>query len=93
MRFSLAEITFHLDIFILFDAPFFSKAISDPSCFTSHEGSLAKTNTGAWLALPSPSQESVERTNGDIKDMLVAWIADYDSSLFSSRKTVLSILG
>ncbi|XP_068231939.1 KRAB-A domain-containing protein 2-like [Palaemon carinicauda] len=43
---------------------------------------------------------SVERANGDIKDMLVAWMADNDSQdwptgimFVSSRKTVLSTPG
>ena len=47
---------------------------------------MAKTCSGSWKAAPpTKSQGSVERANGDIKDMLVAWLADNNTQDWTIR--------
>ena len=79
-----AEVAFHLlDIFLLFGAPVVLQS-DNGSEFTSQVITELKE---VWPKLTlvhgkprhPQSQGSVERANGDIKDMLVAWMADNDS--------------
>ncbi|XP_064099873.1 KRAB-A domain-containing protein 2-like isoform X3 [Macrobrachium nipponense] len=79
-----AEVAFHLlDIFLLFGAPVILQS-DNGSEFTSQVITELKE---VWPKLTlvhgkpchPQSQGSVERANGDIKDMLVAWLADNDS--------------
>ena len=79
-----AEVAFHLlDIFLLFGAPVILQS-DNGSEFTSQVITELKE---VWPKLTlvhgkprhPQSQGSVERANGDIKDMLVAWMADNDS--------------
>ncbi|XP_076036969.1 KRAB-A domain-containing protein 2-like [Oratosquilla oratoria] len=79
-----AEVAFHLlDIFLLFGAPVILQS-DNGSEFTSQVITELKE---VWPKLTlvhgkprhPQSQGSVERANGDIKDMLVAWMADKDS--------------
>ena len=69
-----------LDIFLLFSAPAILQSDSG-SEFTSHVITELKA---VWPDLTivhgkprhPQSQGSVERANGDLKDMLIAWLAD-----------------
>ena len=79
-----AEVAYHLlDIFLLIGAPVILQS-DNGSEFTSN---VIKELKEVWPNLKlvhgkprhPQSQGSVERANGDIKDMLVAWMADNDS--------------
>ncbi|KAK4297539.1 hypothetical protein Pmani_030050 [Petrolisthes manimaculis] len=72
-----AEVAFHLlDIFLFFGAPVILQS-DNGSEFTSQV--WPKLTLVHGKPRHPQSQGSVERANGDIKDMLVAWMADNDS--------------
>ena len=79
-----SEVAFHLiDIFLLLGAPAIFQS-DNGSEFTSHViTELKKMWPDLSMVHGKPrhpqSQGSVERANGDIKDMLVAWMADNNS--------------
>ncbi|XP_068215891.1 KRAB-A domain-containing protein 2-like [Palaemon carinicauda] len=79
-----AEVAFHLlDIFLLFGAPVILQS-GNGSEFTSQvitelKGVRPKLTLVHGKPHHPQSQGSVERANGDIKDMLVAWMADNNS--------------
>ncbi|GFO39385.1 KRAB-A domain-containing protein 2-like protein [Plakobranchus ocellatus] len=77
-----ADVTFHLlIIFFLFMAPVILHSVTNSSSL--HMSLQSSRKFGLTLMHGKPhhpqSQGSVERANGDIKDMLVAWTADNDS--------------
>ena len=100
------EVAFQLlDIFLLFGAPAILQSDNGSEFTAQVITELRQMWPQLKLVHGKPrhpqSQGSVERTNADIKDMLVAWMNDnntcrtgqLDLNLFSNRRTVLTILG
>ena len=98
-----AEVAFQLaDVFLMIGAPIILQS-DNGSEFTAQ---IIKELTAFWPTLMlvhgkprhPQSQGSVERANGDIKDMLVAWMpaitpqtGQWESSSFSSRRILLTM--
>ncbi|XP_037780264.1 SCAN domain-containing protein 3-like [Penaeus monodon] len=80
-----AEVAFQLvDIFLLMDAPAVLQS-DNGSEFTSRVITEVKEiyQVSPWFMGRPQSQGSVERANGNIKDMLVTWLADNNSQDWS----------
>ncbi|XP_068238613.1 KRAB-A domain-containing protein 2-like [Palaemon carinicauda] len=80
----VGEIAFHLlDVFILFGTPFILQSANGSELTSQVITELKEVWPKLTLVCGKPrhpqSQGSVELANGDIKDMLVAWMADNNS--------------
>ena len=85
-----AEVTYQLmNVFLLFGAPTILQSDNGSEFAANISTELKQLWPGMKLVhgkLRHPqSQGSVERANGDIKDMLVAWLSDNNSIYWTSR--------